>query len=877
MLLQSVRVLRGPNLWLNDPALEGVLEFPRDIGAAQLEGAFAAVVAAAPVPVQPLLPTNEGGEAREAAPQLIALLTLHLQPRVAHRLADVKIVSTPEPNVFRVVVPYAEESVGKRALEASCAALEAALSGSQVTGLDDTAEQLRRLDAEVRLGPSTHSIARAAQQQGIPVRRLTTGSLLQLGHGSRLRRVWAAETDQTSVIAEGIAQDKDLTKALLSRAFLPVPAGYVVTERANLWALAERIGTPVVVKPQKGNQGRGVSVGLCTREAVEAAYDGATTHSPEVILEKHIVGHDYRLLVVGDKLVAAARREPPKVTGDGKQTVRQLVALENQNPLRGDDHSTVLSKIPLDDIALEILREQGLEPDNIVEAGRVVLLRGNGNLSTGGTATDVTDEVHPAVARMAVDAAKVVGLDIAGIDYVAPNVNTPPAQSGGAIVEVNAAPGLRMHLEPSAGKGRPVGEAIVQSLFPKRDARRVPIVAVTGTNGKTTTTRLVAHLLRQQRLRVGMTCTDGVFVDSRRIDSGDCSGPQSARNVLSHPEVDAAVLETARGGMLREGLGFDWCDVAIVTNVAEGDHLGLGGIQTVEELARLKAVPVRRVAPSGVAILNAGDPLTVAMVEHCSAESLLFSHDSRCPALVKHRERGGWVATVRGQEVVIERGSYICRLGNVAEFPLTHGGKIAFQIENILAAAAAGFWLGLTPEQIRSGLRTFIGDLGSAPGRFNVLVHEERTVVLDYGHNVSALRALVDAVKAFGARRNTVVYTAAGDRRDQDIREQGEILADFFDEIFTYEDQCRRGRAPGEVTRLLCEGIQSVRRHPKLKECNSEVHAIETALRELRPGELLLCQVDQVDEMLEFVTEWLTSQERQGADRRSEVSVLRRS
>jgi cyanophycin synthetase len=303
----------------------------------------------------------------------------------------------------------------------------------------------------------------------------------------------------------------------------------------------------------------------------------------------------------------------------------------------------------------------------------------------------------------------------------------------------------------------------------------------------------------------------------------------------------------------------------------------LGGIHTVEELARLKAVPVRRVAPSGVAILNAGDPLTAAMVSQCPAESLLFSHDAGCPALVKHRERGGWVATVRGQELVIERGSYTCRLGNVAEFPLTHGGKIAFQIENILAAAAAGFWLGLTPEQLRSGLRTFIGDLGSAPGRFNVLVHEERTVVLDYGHNVSALRALVDAVKAFGARRNTVVYTAAGDRRDQDIREQGEILADFFDEIFTYEDQCRRGRAPGEVTRLLCDGIHSAHRQPKIKECNSEVHAIETALRELRPGELLLCQVDQVDEMLEFVTEWLTSQERQSADRRSEGSLLRRS
>lgn len=877
MLLQSLRVLRGPNLWLNDPALEAVLEVPKEVDAARITTATRAVVAALPTSVRPLIDAFEGvTEPFAKLAHVVASVTFQLQPRVARRIDEMMVMPT-ESNGFRAVIPFAEESVGKRAIEAVCACFDAALTGAELPVLEDIADQLARLDADVRLGPSTNSIARAAQLQGIPVRRLTTGSLLQLGHGSRLRRVWAAETDQTSVIAEGIAQDKELTKALLRRAFLPVPEGCVVTDRTTLWTIAQRIGTPVVIKPQKGNQGRGVSVGLCTKEAVEGAYDGATGHSPEVLLEKHIVGHDYRLLVVGDKLVAAARREPPKVVGDGKQSVRELVALENENPLRGDDHSTVLSKIPLDDIALEILRDQGVGADSIVEAGRVVLLRGNGNLSTGGTATDVTDDVHPAVAKMAVEAAKVVGLDIAGIDFVAPDVHTPPSQSGGAIVEVNAAPGLRMHLEPSAGKGRPVGEAIVQSLFPKRDARRVPIVAVTGTNGKTTTTRLVAHLLRQQRLRVGMTCTDGVFVESRRIDSGDCSGPQSARNVLAHPEVDAAVLETARGGMLREGLGFDWCDVAIVTNVADGDHLGLGGIHTVEQLARLKAVPVRRVAPSGVAILNAGDPLTAAMVEQCPAESLLFSHDSNCPALLRHRERGGWVATLRGQEIVIERGSYSCRLGNVAEFPLTHGGKIAFQVENILAAAAAGFWLGLTPEQLRAGLRTFIGDLGSAPGRFNVLVHEERTVVLDYGHNVSALRALVDAVKAFGAKRNTVVYTAAGDRRDQDIREQGEILADYFDEIFTYEDQCRRGRAPGEVTRLLCEGIVSVRRHPKVKECNSEVHAIETALRELRPGELLLCQVDQVDEMLEFVTEWLTSQERQGADRRSEVSVLRRS
>jgi cyanophycin synthetase len=558
--------------------------------------------------------------------------------------------------------------------------------------------------------------------------------------------------------------------------------------------------------------------------------------------------------VIGGRLAAAARREPPQIVGDGARSIEELVAIENEDPRRGDDHSTSLSKLRLDEIGLEMLAEQGLTASSVPKAGQVVVLRRNANLSTGGSATDVTDDVHPEVARRAIEAAEIVGLDIAGIDVVALGVDRPLEITGGAIVEVNAAPGLRMHLEPSAGRPRAVGNSIIEAMFGRGDDARIPIVSITGTNGKTTTTRCIAHLLQKSGRRVGMTCTDGIYVEGRRIDSGDCAGPKSARVVLAHPRVDAAVFETARGGMLREGLGFDWCDVAVVTNVGEGDHLGLNGIDTVEDLARVKAIPVRRVSRQGAAVLNADDPLVAAMAELCPGTVIFFSRRADSPTLVAHRAAGGRAVTVREGYIVVASGRDERRVARVDEMPLTHGGRIGFQIDNLLASVAAGYWLGLSIDALRLGISTFSSDLGTVPGRFNVLTHRDSTVILDYGHNSSALLALNEAIERMPHRRRKIVYTAAGDRRDEDIIRQAQIIGAFFDEIYIYEDQCTRGRNDGEVIRLMCQGFTRAQRSRKVLRATGELAAIGAALQGLEPGDLLLCQVDQIDLALEFVT-----------------------
>ncbi|MBL8303295.1 MAG: cyanophycin synthetase, partial [Ideonella sp.] len=515
-----------------------------------------------------------------------------------------------EPGVYQVVVEYTEEAVGRLALTLAAELIEAALHDR---GFDVEAaiRRLRDTDEDHRLGPSTGAIVHAAEARGIPWRRLTQGSLVQFGWGSKQRRIQAAEVDATNAVAESIAQDKDLTKTLLLAAGVPVPIGRPVNSLDEAWAVAGEIGLPVVLKPLDGNQGKGVTVNIVSRDHMAVAYRAAAEHG-QVLVEKFLPGNDYRLLVVGKQMVAAARRDPPQVIGDGVSTVRALVDQVNADPRRGEGHATSLTKIRLDEIAIARLNVQGLTADSVPEKGRRVVLRNNANLSTGGTATDVTDDVHPEVAARAVAAAQMIGLHICGVDIVCESVLKPLEEQNGGVVEVNAAPGLRMHLSPSYGKGRAVGDAMVANLFPHGEDGRIPVVAVTGTNGKTTTARLIGHLLASSGLRVGMTNTDGVYVEGRQIDSGDCAGPKSARNVLMHPDVDAAVFETARGGILREGLGFDRCSVAVVTNIGAGDHLGLNYITTVDDLAVLKRVIVQNVAPGGHAVLNAADPIVAA-------------------------------------------------------------------------------------------------------------------------------------------------------------------------------------------------------------------------------------------------------------------------
>jgi cyanophycin synthetase len=719
--------------------------------------------------------------------------------------------------------------------------------------------ELREMDEDNRLGPSTGSIVNAAVARGVPFRRLTSGSLVQLGWGCKQRRIQAAEVDSTSAVAETIAQDKNLTKHLLHAAGVPVPQGAPVKTAEQAWEIAQRIGVPVVCKPQNGSQGKGVTVNIMTREQLDQAFEAATIAARgkgPVLVEKFFPGSDYRLLVVGNKLVAAARRDPPQVIGDGKHSVRELVNILNADPRRSDGHATSLTKISFDDIAVACLAEKQLTPESIPEVGRRVVLRNNANLSTGGSATDVTDDVHPEVAARAIDAAAMVGLHVCGVDVVVENIMRPLEEQNGGIVEVNAAPGLRMHLTPSYGKGRNIGEAVIQQMFRQGDDARIPVVAVTGVNGKTTTTRLIAHILANKGLCVGMTNTDGVYVGGRQTDSGDCSGPKSARNVLSHPHVEAAVLETARGGMLREGLGFDKCSVAVVTNVGEGDHLGLNHMHTAEDVSRIKQIAVQNVAPTGYAVLNAADPLVASMAPHCPGKVIFFAQSPTHPVMVTHRARGHRVVYVENADIVLAEGAQHHRM-KLADVPLTMGGTLGFQVENTLAAVGACWALGLPWLEIVAGLKSFNNDMKGAPARFNRMTYRGATVVADYGHNPHAMRALVaafDAMPADDGMRRTVVVSGAGDRRDEDLRELTRVLGAAFDNVVLYEDACQRGRADGEVIGLLREGLEGAQRASLIEEIRGEFIAIDRGLSLLNPGDQCLVLVDQVQEALEHLS-----------------------
>lgn len=849
MEVSRIRPLRGPNLWSRHTAIEAVVSCTADEQGLNPQHPTEQHLRRIFPQVGPFDAVRPGQAVTLA--HALEKVTLGLQIQAGCPVSFSRTTATEEPGVYQVVVEYSEESVGRKALELAEQLCHAAVSGMGFD-LEASIALLHELDEDVRLGPSTAAIVDAAMARGIPVRRLTDGSMVQFGWGAKQRRIQAAEVDTTSAIAESIAQDKALTKSLLHAAGVPVPLGKPSKSLEHAWQIANEIGLPVVVKPQDGNQGKGVSVNISDRHAFDKAYATALRYG-QVMVEKFLPGHDYRLLVVGKKLVAASRREPPLVVGDGKHTVRQLVDLVNADPRRGDGHATSLTKIRFDDIAIARLHEQDLQPESIPVKGRRVLLRNNANLSTGGTATDVTDDVHPEVARRAIEAAQMVGLDICGVDVVCESIMRPLEDQNGGIVEVNAAPGLRMHISPSYGKGRDVGKAVIEHMYAPGDHGRVPVIAVTGTNGKTTTVRLIAHLMRTQGLRVGMTNTDGVYVNGRQTDSGDCSGPRSARNVLMHPEVDAAVFETARGGLLREGLAFDRCQVAVVTNLGTGDHLGLNYITTLEDLSVVKRVIVLNVEPDGMAVLNANDPSVAAMGRHCPGDVTFFALDVSQPVLATHRAQGKRVVYVDHGDIVAQKGAQIFRIP-LQKVPLTRQGLIGFQTENVLAAVAAAWAVDVPWDTIAEGLSSFVSDIQGVPGRFNLFDYRGATLIADYGHNPDAIQALVQAVDNMPAQKRTVVISGAGDRRDQDIRDQTQILGRAFDEVILYQDACQRGREDGEVIALLREGLQGASRTTHVQDIQGEFNAIDTALSRLSPGDLCLILIDQVEEALAYIT-----------------------
>lgn len=849
MKVLQIRILRGPNIWSKLTTIETTLELTQNEDQPHRIPGFDLHLREY-FPDIALLQSTDRQDTTLA--HILAFVMLKLQEQAGCPVSFSRVVKMTEVGNWRVVVEYAEEAVGRLALEQALALCQAA---AEATPFDtrETVRCLHELYEDIRLGPSTNSIVQAAIRRKIPYRRLNDSSLVQFGWGSRQRRIQASESVLTSIVSEKIVQDKELTKTLLHAAGIPVPIGRSVTSADDAWVAACEIGVPVVVKPQDGNHGRGVTANLTDRDQIKAAYHAAAEENSKILVERYISGHDYRLLVVNGKLAAAARRDPPQVIGNGIHSIAQLVAQINSNPLRSEGHANLLTKIHLDEISIAHLAAQGLNANSIPDKGKLITLRNNANLSTGGTATDVTDEVHYDIAECAVMAAKMTGIDICGIDIICSDLSRPLEEQGGAIIEVNAAPGLRMHLQPSYGKPRAVGEAIINHLFAQNEDARIPVVAVTGTNGKTTTVRLIANMLEHKQMSVGIACTDGVFVNGQCVDTGDCSGPKSARNILFHPDVDAAVLETARGGILREGLGFDYCDVAVVTNIGRGDHLGIANINTAEELASVKRTIVENVTPeTGVAVLNADDPLVLGMANHCPGTVTFFSRNNRHPTILEQRIQGKRVIYLENHHIVVAEGGIEQKI-SLSEIRLTKNGLIGFQIENAMAAIGAGLAVGLDWSTICAGLASFTSDAQTVPGRFNLFNYREATLIADYGHNPDAMEALVCAIDHIPAKKRTVVISAAGDRRNEDIRLQTQILGDVFDEVVLFQDKCQRGRADGEVLELLREGLENAKRVRKVSEIRGEFKAIDVALTNLEAGELCLILIDQVEQALGYI------------------------
>lgn len=853
-----LRALRGPNFWRLAPVIAcdltlGALE---DVPTTDIPGFNQRLVELLPtLREHPCSRPGEGGfvarlEEGTHLPHVLEHVALELQTLAGADVSFGRVVESGDPGVWWLIIAYEEEDVGLQAVRDAVKLVRACISG-EAFDIAATVEALQELSEDVRLGPSTAAIVEEAARRGIPVRRLNSDSLVQLGLGKNLRRIQAAMSDFTSGIAVEIAQNKDDTRRVLGNIGLPVPQGDTAVTLEGALEVAEEIGFPLLLKPLDASHGRGISGKLESEEEIRRAWPVAKEFSRRVVVERFAEGRDHRVLVVNGKLVAVAERVPAHVIGDGARTIRQLVDDANRDPRRGRGHTRTLTRLPTDGRTEDHLRARGRDWDTVPAEGEVVYLRATANLSTGGTSIDRTDEIHPDNVTACEMAAGIVGLDIAGIDVLSTDISVPFRENGAVIIEVNAAPGLRMHTHPTEGTPRNVGGPIIDMLYPPGEPYTIPVIAVTGTNGKTTTARLIAHLFRQTGKTVGFTTTDGVYLQNRMVMEGDMTGPFSANIILSNPTVDVAVLETARGGILRAGLGWDECDVGVVLNVT-ADHLGLRGINTVEQLAEVKAVIPAVVKREGHAVLNADDELVYRMRDRTGGDLVYFSTlpPGENEQFEDHLARGGIGARIEDGTFVIRRGRLRIPIAGVNEVPLMMGGAARFQQGNILAAIATAYVQGVRYDTIRGGLLSFFPSPSMTPGRLNLLRIGEARVLVDYAHNPAAVGGLIEMVMAIPARRRIGVIAAPGDRRDEDIRTVG-TLAAGLDGVIVKEDDDRRGRQPGEIAGILAEGLrQGGMPAERIEIVATERDAVIRALEVVVDGDLLVFLVDDVASVL---------------------------
>ena len=786
--------------------------------------------------------------------EIVKDIAIALQGYIGMKVDFGAIRPTVENNIYQIVFEYQAEQAGRYAARAAVRICTSILETETyaTTELQEDLKDLRDLRLEGQLGPSTESIVAEAKARKIPWLELGSRAMIQLGYGVNQNRIQATLSNKTGILAVELACDKDGTKQILRDSGVPVPRGTTIRSPKYLEeAIAEVGGFPIVIKPLDGNHGRGITIEVRTVKEAIIAFDMAQEVSQEVIIERFHAGRDHRILVIGGKFVAVAERVPANITGDGVSSIAQLIEITNQDPRRGDGHDNVLTRIEIDRTSIDILVRQGFTLESVPPKGQVCYLKATANLSTGGVSVDRTDEIHPENIWLAERVAKIIGLDIAGIDMVTEDISRPVRQVDGAIVEVNAAPGFRMHTDPSIGTPRNVAAPVIDMLFPLGAPTRIPIVAITGTNGKTTTTRLIAHIFKQTGKRVGFTTTDGIYIGECLVEKGDTTGPHSAQVILRDPTVEVAILETARGGLLRSGLGFDGSDVGVVINV-QADHLGIGDIDTVEDLARLKSVVVKTVLPNGYAVLNADDPLVVAMAADLEAKIAYFSMNPDNPLIHSHIEQGGLAAVYEGGYLTVLKGDWKLRIEEAVNVPLTLGGRAAFMIQNSLAASLAAFAQDVPIEQIRQALASFVASSEQTPGRMNLFDLGKFHALVDYAHNPAGFKAIADFIQKWEGESIGIIG-APGDRRDEDIIELGQLAANMFDRIFIKEDKDLRGREPRVVANLLRQGIAEINHDIPCITILDETEALTAALDSAPQSSLVVVFPDKVDSAIAII------------------------